>query len=228
MVFGKKRSPSLPPVAAVDWRPVHRVMVSGYERPETRTTKRSVMGSPAIRTPGRDEAGLILAPCAFIGRDADTARLPDASHTLFLNEERTRLLCWVGVPRQVDGDDHFSVHGPGGEALGVVCRVSGRLLRRHTWRIEQPGQPEITGVGEWTRAREEAGPVGKIGSFAGQAFDALAGGDGEDMAERKLVWHAGQEKVMDSRGGTVDIRAEWLDRRLAFTFALIGDAPVPR
>ena len=42
------------------------------------------------------------------------------------------------------------------------------------------------------------------------------------------VYRPGEEKVMESEGSdTVSVRTDWLDRRLAFAFALIGDGPKP-
>ncbi|MEU6415373.1 hypothetical protein [Microbispora sp. NPDC046933] len=36
-----------------------------------------------------------------------------------------------------------------GQVIGTVKRIPPKRPFRHTWRIEQPGHPEITGRNEW-------------------------------------------------------------------------------
>ncbi|MFS8204865.1 hypothetical protein ACLVWQ_40105 [Streptomyces sp. CWNU-52B] len=49
------------------------------------------------------------------------------------------------------------------------------------------------------------------------------GGD-QRSKSRSLEWRAGDKVVMVSEGSEkVTVRADWLDRRLAFAFALVGD-----
>ncbi|MFD8120583.1 hypothetical protein ACH5AU_12870 [Streptomyces albidoflavus] len=59
------------------------------------------------------------------------------------------------------------------------------------------------------------------------AVDGLFAGDGGDSsAPRRLAWTAGDELVMEiQEHHPAHLHADWLDRRLAFAFALIGDTP---
>jgi hypothetical protein len=128
------------------------------------------------------------------------------------------------------GERRHVVRDARGEVVGTLVRVPPkRRPLRHTWRIEQPGQPEIVGRNEWVSgdAKEIAGRV--AGKVLGGVFSAVGdlGGDGGDQRSkpRTLEWRAGDEIVMVSEGSErVTVRAGWLDRRLAFAFALLGDA----
>ncbi|WP_067171508.1 hypothetical protein [Microtetraspora niveoalba] len=106
-------------------------------------------------------------------------------------------------------------------------RIPPKRPFRHTWRIEQPGHPEITGRNKWA-----SGGVKDIAGRAAErvlheALDGLLSSPGDSdrgRRPRSLEWRSGEEVVMTSEGSAeVRIRKEWLDRRLAFAFALIGD-----
>lgn len=96
------------------------------------------------------------------------------------------------------------------------------------WRIEQPEQPEIVGRTEWLSGE----PRDIAARAAGKVFDGVLdvitgfGAEGGDQPtkDRVLEWRAGTEVVMTSEGAkSVSIKAEWLDRRLAFAYLLIAD-----
>lgn len=57
------------------------------------------------------------------------------------------------------------------------------------------------------------------------AIGDLGGKDGDRRSgPRTLEWRANGKVVMVSEGSEkVSVRAGWLDRRLAFAFALVGD-----
>lgn len=141
----------------------------------------------------------------------------------------------MGVPGHLDdrvdqflGEHHHVVHDGQGQVIGTVKRIPPKRPFRHTWRIEQPRHPEITGRNEWVS--------GGLKDVAGRAAERLLHGaldsllSGPDLSDRgrgprSLQWRSGEEIVTTSEGGAhVRIRKEWLDRRLAFAFALIGDA----
>jgi hypothetical protein len=138
------------------------------------------------------------------------------------------LLCALGARQEVDGGHRYQVRDGEGESIGTIHRVpaSARPFR-HTWRIDQPGRPGVVGRNQWTsvdlgRAKRAAGKV-----LSG-ALDAVAsvGEEGGDKPSRPrtLEWRADDELVMTSQGTrSVTIDVDWLDRRLAFAFALLGD-----
>ncbi|WP_146075077.1 hypothetical protein [Streptomyces sp. Ru73] len=216
----------------VAWQTVWTFVIGSVERPETPRRKRTGWGPRAVRVPRGGRNDLVLAPCAYVGTAAGTG--PDSATgparpelTLYEDAAARRLLCYVEEPREADGERHHVVRDGRGEVLGTLRRLPPRRPFKHTWRLDQPGRPEITGRNAWASgsAREVAGRA------AGRLATALADGlfrpgDGGDLpaSPRTLEWRAADETVMVSEGSEkVSIRAEWLDRRLAFAFALVGD-----
>ncbi|MFH8453659.1 hypothetical protein ACH4CD_30980 [Streptomyces fungicidicus] len=227
-----------PPVEQVGWADVQTFVVSSVERPETAKRRRAVWGKPAIRVARGSKDLRVLAPCAFLGseevRPAEVATLPGLSaalprHTLYEDADRRRLLCYVEPPAATDEDkQQYAVRDAAGQVVGTLTRVPPKRPFRHTWRIEQPGHPEIVGRNEWLSgdAKEIAGRV--TGRFLGGVLNAVAdvGSEGGDQRAkpRSLDWRAADRTVMVSEGSKrVTVRAGWVDRRLAFAFALVGD-----
>ncbi|WP_058042976.1 hypothetical protein [Streptomyces roseifaciens] len=114
-----------------------------------------------------------------------------------------------------------------GLLIGAVRHVApSKRFFKHTWRIDQPGQPEIAGRSE--RATSDPKELAGLGAtkVVLAAFQAVAdlGAEGGDQRSkpRTLEWKADGKLVMTSEGSqSVTIKADWLDRRLAF--ALLGD-----
>ncbi|GIH60862.1 hypothetical protein Msi02_16790 [Microbispora siamensis] len=228
MAFGRSGKADEPPVEPVAWTEVWEFVVSRVERPETPKRKTASLGARAVRVPRGGKFDKVLAPCAYLA-SGQLRGLPAAPElTLFEDTTQRRLLCYVAAPREVDGERHHVVHDGQGQVIGTVKRIPPKCPFRHTWRIEQPGHPEITGRNEWVS--------GSLKNVAGRAAErllhgaldgVLAGPDLSDLGRgsRSLEWRSGEEIVMTSEGSAhVRIRKEWLDRRLAFAFALIGDA----
>ena len=198
----------------VDWLDVREFTLGNVERPATRTRNRIEWGPNAIRVPegARDER--VLVPCAYVG--------PDRS--LYLDAELTQLLCAVDRT----GEDAWSVRDDQDAVVGTITRVpSRRPLLRPNWRIEQPGHPAVVGRTEWL-----SGKPGRLAAKAASrivvgVLDALTGvgDDGGDQPtrDRTLEWRAGSEVAMYSEGSaSISIRADWLDRRLAFAYTLVA------
>ncbi|MFI8909396.1 hypothetical protein ACIGV8_28300 [Streptomyces albidoflavus] len=233
MTRGGTTSPNPePPVEQVGWADADRFVVGWVERPRGSRRPQAVLGAHAVRVLRGPLAERVHAPCAYVGEPEDTRRAaPGAAFTLFEDPGLQRLLCAVAAPDTEGRDLLYAVRDAAGELIGTVRRVAGGPLTPHTWRIDQPGHPEVTGTG---KVGSLNGPGRKLGASAGIAVDlvtrALTAQDGakKQKKPRTLHWYAGEEKVMDSEGSdTVAVRATWLDRRLAFAFALIGDGQKP-
>ncbi|MCX5293785.1 MULTISPECIES: hypothetical protein [unclassified Streptomyces] len=215
------------PVEPVSWETVFRFAVGSVERPKSPKRLRSVWGKPAVRVPTGSKDYPVLAPCAFLG-SSSVPNLPSRPElTLFEDVDARRLLCYVEEAREVDGEQHHAVRDAQGQLIGTLRRVPPKRPFKHTWRIDQPGQPEIVGRNEWASGStgEVAARVAIRATF--EAVDGLFSTGNDDGAKKKarsLEWRAGDNVVMTSEGSVqVKIEANWLDRRLAFAFALVGD-----
>ncbi|MEY6563408.1 hypothetical protein AB8B12_00260 [Streptomyces sp. PGLac3x] len=214
-----------PPVGPLDWQHVTTFTIGYEDRPSTKGYRRPVIGKHAIRVPGEDAYGPTLRPCAYLGSHQDNNGGPDIAHTLFTDPLHAHLLCSVSHRHEKDGIGHQVVRTAEGTRIGVIQRLPRKGLRGHTWRIEQPGRPTILGRNRWATygPRKFAGEAGI--SIVNAALDSVFSGDGSDAADpRRLAWTADDELVMETQDRhPTHIHAEWLDRRLAFAFALIGD-----
>ncbi|MFU2339619.1 hypothetical protein [Streptomyces albidoflavus] len=233
MTRGGTNSPNPdPPVEQVGWADADRFVVGWVERPRGNRRPQAVLGAHAVRVLRGPLAERVHAPCAYVGESEDARRAaPGAAFTLFEDPGLQHLLCTVMAPDTDGRDLLYAVRDASGELVGTVRRVAGGPLSPHTWRIDQPGHPEVTGTGKLGSLKS---PGKKLGASTGLAVDlvtrALTAQDGakKQKKPRTLHWYAGEEKVMESEGSdTVSVRTDWLDRRLAFAFALIGDGPKP-
>ncbi|MEU3841768.1 hypothetical protein AB0E88_17265 [Streptomyces sp. NPDC028635] len=231
MAFSRQKAVE-PPVEPVAWTDVQTFVVSAVERPATVKRPHMVWGKPAVRVARGAKDLRVLAPCAFLG-SAET-QLPGLparpEHTLYEDAGAQRLLCYVEAPTEADGALCHAVRDAAGQLVGTVTRVPAkRRLFKHTWRIEQPDRPDIVGRNEWVSG-DAKGIAGRVaGKVLGGVFDAIGdlGAEGGDQRTkpRSLEWRADDKVVMVSEGSErVTVRAGWIDRRLAFAFALIGDA----
>ncbi|MGW2823256.1 hypothetical protein ACWC24_20045 [Streptomyces sp. NPDC001443] len=216
-----------PPVEPVAWENVREFVIGSVERPKSPKRPRSGWGKPAVRVPTGSEDLPVLAPCAFLG-SASVAHLPSRPElTLYEDADARRLLCYVEEPQELDGEQHHVVRDGQGEVIGTLRRVPPKRPFKHTWRIEQPGRQEIVGRNEWA-----SGSGGQVVARLAirAAFEAVdnifyTGDDGQSNSKaRALEWRSGEETVMTSEGSAkITVQADWLDRRLAFAFALVGD-----
>lgn len=229
MAFGRSsrgKAAEEPPVDPVEWKTVWRFGVGSVERPVSAKRPRLVQGRPAIRVPMGPKQLPVLAPCAFLGAASAPQSPSRPELTLYEDPDALRLLCYVEEPQTVDGEKHYTVRDGQGRTIGVLRRIPPKRPFRHTWRIDQPGHPEIAGRSSWASGskKEIAGrAAGRL--VTGLVDDLLNPGEGDTTDKgRKLEWRADDEVVMESEGSAdVRIRKDWLDRRLAFAFALVGD-----
>lgn len=243
MALGRRQQAAAePPVEQVDWAGVQTFVVSAVERPVTVRRKRAVSGKRAVRVARGSKDLRVWAPCAFVGSSSGPGRqvaglTARPGHTLYEDPDERRLLCFVEPPAdvEVDGEQRFAVRDGQGQLVGTLVRVPpGRRSFtpftpfKHTWRIEQPGRPEVVGRNEWVSgdAKDIAGRVaGKLlGGVLNAVTDLGAEGGDQPSKPRTLEWRAENKVVMVSEGSEkVTVRAGWVDRRLAFAFALVGD-----
>ncbi|MBB5934691.1 hypothetical protein [Streptomyces zagrosensis] len=201
------------------------------ERPVTPKRKRSVRGPRAIRVPKGGKDYRVYAPCAFC-RPASRPAPPDSTGPwLYEDEAAERLLCSVDKGAEAEGGQGYHVRDGQGDTIGTIHRLPpSKRIFKHTWRIEQVGHPEIIGRNQWasgdTKDIVEHG-VTKVFMGALQSAVTSLGSESSDHSEgagRTLEWRSDGHVVMVSQGSKwVTIKADWMDRRLAFAFALIGD-----
>ncbi|MVO84809.1 hypothetical protein GPA10_08515 [Streptomyces sp. p1417] len=224
----------MPPV---EWARVREFTVGTVERPVTKKRARPVRGPRAIRVPSGAGQSKVFAPCAYTGRVAPPAPPSATEPCLYEDSASQRLLCYLIAEESGSGERCYHVHDTSGTEIGTVRRIppAGRIFK-HTWRIDQPGHPEIVGRNEWA-----SGGVKRIADrAAGKALtealsslqhiipvgeDATHGGGRSQRQSRKLEWWSGGELVMVSQSiQALVVEADWLDRRLAFAFAVLGDS----
>ncbi|MFF4837283.1 hypothetical protein [Streptomyces sp. NPDC001315] len=230
MALGRRQTAE-PPVEQVGWASVQTFVVSAVERPATVKRKHAVRGKQAVRVARASKDLRVLAPCAFVGSATTLVPgLPGHSRlALYEDPDERTLLCSVEAPVDVDGEQRFLVRDAQGHLVGTLTRVPPRRRPfKHTWRIEQPGHPEIVGRSEWASGDAKEIASRMAGKLLGGVLDAVGdlGAEGSDQPSkpRTLEWRAENKVVMISEGSAkVTVRAGWVDRRLAFAFALVGD-----
>ncbi|MCA6093793.1 hypothetical protein LE181_16695 [Streptomyces sp. SCA3-4] len=223
MVFGRNRNGE-PPLAVIDWRGVHRFSIDIVERETGPQRKRPVLGPNAVRVPRREGQDRVKAPCAFFRSAVVGVR--DVGRVLYEDREAQHVLCTI-EECDAEGDERrYSVRDGQGREIGVIRRVPpSRKLLRHTWRIQQAGHPEIVGRNKWAAIAPKEVAARAAGKFLGELVDSALslGHDDGQVKERTLLWLAGEEQVMQSVGQEFQIKAGWLDRRLAFAVATFAD-----
>lgn len=225
MVFGKSRHVDEPPVPVVSWADAWEFAIGDEERPATGQRKRPVLGARAFRVPHGGGMQRVNAPCAFFPPQGDANDL-----RLYEDIEGRTLLCSVDDPEEADGARHFRVRDGQGRIVGTIRRIPPlKHALKATWRLEQPGRPEIVSSGEWAKGgvtemvQKGAGKL-LLGAVQAVADMGAEGGD-QPARSRVLEWKADGELVMTSDAHhRFLIRAAWLDRRLVFAYALLRTA----
>jgi hypothetical protein len=197
------------------WENVREFTVGSVELPATPKRKKIGWGPKAIRVPQGGKFDRVLAACAYVGPE----------HSLYLDASLTQLLC-TAVP---SGEHSWTVRDADAVTVGTITRIpSGRPLLRPNWRIEPPGQVDVIGRTEWLSGDAKQLAEKAAGRLFTGVLDALTsfGAEGGDQPtkERVLEWRAAEDIVMLSEAtNSIKIEADWLDRRLAFTYTLIAE-----
>ncbi|MET2717299.1 MULTISPECIES: hypothetical protein [Streptomyces] len=226
-MFGKGKESSADrgeEAPVLDWRDVSEFSFGRELRRVGKKRRKPVGGPYAVRVPTGDPQDPLLLPCAFFAPDVQgisASRLYEdaaAQHVLVSYD-----------PREASGEEgvwRYRVRDGAGEEIGAIRRIppANRMVK-HTWRIDQPGRPEIVGRNKLARTRPGAAKWA-VGRMIGEALASATAGDESDSARkpRTLEWTADGEAVMTSQYlGTYVLSADWLDRRLAFAYALLRD-----
>ncbi|MFI6371575.1 hypothetical protein [Streptomyces sp. NPDC050546] len=222
-MFGKNRHVDEPPIHVVPWTDAWEFAITDEERPAAGQRKRAALGVRAFRVPQGSGGQRVNAPCAFFPPQPSAA----GGQRLYEDAEGTRPLCSLDEPQDVEGRRHYAVRDARGEGIGTIQRIAPlKHALKPTWRILQPGHPEIVSSAEWAKG----GPKEMVQRGAGKLLLGVAqavadmGAEGGDQPgkSRVLEWKAGDELVLTSEGDRrFLVRAAWLDRRLAFAYALL-------
>ncbi|MFG2964537.1 hypothetical protein ACGFZS_14780 [Streptomyces sp. NPDC048288] len=181
-----------------------------------------MLGVRAVRVPHGGGAQKVNAPCAFLPPQGSADDL-----RLYQDVEGRNLLCSVGDPEEADGVRHYRVRDGQGQLVGTVRRLPPlKHALKATWRIEQPGHPEIVSSAEWAKngvTEMVQKGAGKLLLGAVQAVtDMEAEGGDRAATSRMLEWRARGELVLTSDADRrFLVRAAWLDRRLVFSYGLL-------
>ncbi|MEU6442680.1 hypothetical protein [Streptomyces sp. NPDC047046] len=179
----------------------------------------------AIRVPQEDRRGAVYAPCAFRGAPAGPQPSGISEKYLFEDPECLRVLCRIDDGVEDGVLRRHEVKDGSGEIIGTIERHPAKGRKKHpSWRIRQPGHSEVVGRSDGDLI--ERGVVGLI-EFGVSFYESGTLGDqrvAKPKKPRMIHWNdeAGT-RVMSSQGNEHKVKAAWLDRRLAFAFALLGD-----
>ncbi|MFD6168157.1 hypothetical protein [Streptomyces coeruleorubidus] len=222
-MFGKNRHVDEPPIHVSPWTDAWEFAITDEERPATAQRKRAVLGVRAFRVPQGSGAQRVNAPCAFFPPQPSAAD----GRRLYEDAEGGRLLCSLDEPQDVDGRRHYAVRDVRGQVIGTIQRIAPlKHALKPTWRIAQPGHPDIVTSAEWAKG----GPREMVQRGAGKMLlgvvqavsDMGAEGGDQPAKSRVLEWKAGDELVLTSESDhRFLVRAAWLDRRLVFAYALL-------
>ncbi|MEU0937021.1 hypothetical protein [Embleya sp. NPDC005971] len=206
-------------VDPTDWRSVSAFTYGPLASSPARAAAKSALDTKVgIRVLRGGGSGAFFTPCAFAGDDRRSLHLPDGD-----------LLCTVDAAETIDGVRHDRVRAADGEPVGTIRRIPpARRPLKHTWRIDQPGRPEIVGRNLFTTSDPRRLAAHTADTALSLTFDTLLSGpDGSlgPVRPRVLGWKAAGELVMTTDGRRLPVRVlvPWVDRRLAFAFAMLGD-----
>ncbi|MCT9094046.1 hypothetical protein N4G70_35105 [Streptomyces sp. ASQP_92] len=221
----------------VEWAGVWQFTLGTVERPATKYRPRAVRGPRAIRVPRGAGRSQVFAPCAYVAPSAPPAPSSATVLCLYEDADAQRLLCCLVAEDGQEGQDgqegerRFHVSDGQGKPIGTIRRVppSGKLFK-HTWRISQPGHPEIAGRNQWSGHHVKRLAKRAAGNIVPEVLNAVTGmGVDETYGKaspksRTLEWVSDGDVVMVSESiKLITIKKDWLDRRLAFAFAVLGD-----
>jgi len=232
VAFGKGGAREEAPVPAVGWAGVREFTIGTVERPVTENRARRVRGPWAIRVPMGEGDEKVFAPCAYVAAATPPAPPSAMGSCLYEDAEAQRLLSYLVAEEDEGGERRFRVYDAQGEEIGAIRRIppSSKPFK-HTWRIEQPGHPEIVGRNQWSGFNAKRIVQRAADNVVPEVLNAVTGAGPDDThvsplrKSRTLEWVAGGELVMTSQSiKLLTIKVDWLDRRLAFAFAVLGDS----
>lgn len=192
---------------------------------------------------GPDADACVYALSAFwlarLGHPAGVARDAEVHGAFFADPACTELICrtLVAPPDGARVRQHHVVD-PAGDLVGTIDRVPGRnRFVRHTWRLRQPGRPELSAGRVTVRGVRDATITSAFGLAAGLVTELVLGsgggeGGGSGQGPRTLQWwttgvRPAQKALTSSEECLPDrpwrVWVDWLDRRLVFAQMLIGD-----
>ncbi|WP_328311146.1 hypothetical protein OG432_13545 [Streptomyces sp. NBC_00442] len=215
------------PVAPVAWAGVREFTIGSMERPATKRRPRPVRGPRAIRVPAGSGDGQVFAPCAYVARSTPPVPPTAMDRCLYEDAESQRLLCYLVARELPDGESRYEVYDAEHRPIGTLRRIppSGRLFK-HTWRMHQPGHPDVVGRNQWHPARLAHRAAE---NFVPEVLNIVTGlgpddSHGPQRKARTLEWVADGDAVMVSESvKLLRVEQDWLDRRLAFAYAFLGD-----
>ncbi|MFE9406731.1 hypothetical protein ACFYNY_34050 [Streptomyces sp. NPDC006530] len=231
MAFGRGNAREEAPVPVVEWAGVWQFTLGTVERPVTKSRPRAVRGPRAIRVPRGAGRSQVFAPCAYVGPGAPAAPPSAMELCLYEDAEFRRLLCYLLEEDGQDGERRFQVCDGQGQSIGTIRRVppTGKLFK-HTWRINQPGHPEIAGRNQWSGHHVKRLAKRAADNIVPEVLNAVTGMGVDDTygnasaKSRTLEWVSDGDVVMVSESiKLLTIKKDWLDRRLAFAFGVLGD-----
>lgn len=231
MAFGKGGAREEAPVSAVEWAGVREFTIGTVERPVTKNRARPVRGPRAIRVSKGAGNSEVFAPCAYVAAVAPPAPPSAMEPCLYEDPEAQQLLCYLVAEGDEGSERRIKVFDGHGEGIGAIRRIppSSKLFK-HTWRIEQPGHPEIVGRNQWSGFNAKRIAQRAADNVVPEVLNAVTGMGPDDThsspvrKSRTLEWVSDGELVMISQSiKLLTIKADWLDRRLAFAFSVLGD-----
>ncbi|MEU9193121.1 hypothetical protein [Streptomyces hundungensis] len=230
-MFGRKKQE--PQIAPVPWDTQGPFVVGEVARPAAFRHK-GLIGRRAVRMSVTLDGVRYFAAAAFVEQQDPAVR----SYELHDATQAQGLLCTI-VPVS-GGGERYQVRDQAERQLGLVLRTPpAKRTVQHGWWLRQPGHPDIVARYHWARgsakeiaARGKDATVRGAGGLAASIVDSVL--HGESAADNRsyarpakpVTWRADGEVVLTA-GHTQGLKsytpqAAWLDRRLAFALAVLG------
>jgi len=173
-----------------------------------------------------------------LGHPAGVAAEAEVRDAFFADRECTQLICRTLMgPRDSDGRRRYTVVGPDGHVVGEIERVPPRnRFANHSWRMRQPGQPELSTTGVTLGRLRDGAITTAFGLAAGYLTDLVFSNSntgGDSPTARTLHWWTigvpPTQKALSSSsscavGQPWQVWVDWLDRRLVFAQMMIRDS----
>ncbi len=238
MVGRRKPEPSVEPVP---WERVDAFTVGDVVRP-AKLGRKALTGRRAVRVPTMQQGTRFFAPAVLVDATADGVPSYDLHDAVHPDTTRPDTLLCSLTPEK-DGT-RYRVTDAQGLELGLLHRTpAAKRTLQHDWWLQQPGHPDVVARYHWARgsAKDIAergtesvvrGARGLVGGVVDSLFGLGAeGGDQPGYTPKPVTWRAeGEEDPVALTCTHAEgvrmyrARAGWLDRRLAFAFAVVREA----